>query len=111
MPRVTVGNKEIVVNFQHGTLPCNHRGKTPRPDSEYTQCVILSGDVGCRDEQKTVVADVTVRRYYKDKANRKLARMTAIDMAVSKGDFTREERAAIWSTINRKLKVCTNTKS
>ena len=101
MPRVTVGTKEIVVNFQHGTMPSNYNGQAIRPDTDYTKCVILSGEVGCRDEQKSPSGEAIVRRYYKDPTNRKLARVNALNLAMEQGDLTKEERAALWATIRK----------
>jgi len=99
MPRITVGNKEIVVNFQHGTTPSNYNGKRHSPDTDYTKCVILSGEIGCRDENKESTNEVEVRRNFKDTPNLKHARLEALHRAINQGNFSKEERAAIYSTI------------
>jgi hypothetical protein len=101
MPRVTIGTREIVVNFQHGTTPSNYQGKRQRPDTDYTKCVILSGPSGCRDEQKEVEGEATVVRYHADPQNRKLARANALDRAIEQGILSKEERAALWATISK----------
>lgn len=101
MPRVTVGTKEIVVNFQHGTMPSDYNGKRESPETDYTKCVILSGDVGSRDEQKSLQSEVTVRRYYKDPQNRKLARQNALSRAMEQSGLTKEERLALRATLRK----------
>jgi len=102
MPRVTVGTKEIVVNFQHGTMPSNYNGRRcEAPETDYTKCVILSGEVGSLDGQKSPYGEAVVRRYYKDPTNRKLARVNSLDLAMERGGLTKEERAALWATIRK----------
>jgi hypothetical protein len=101
MPRVTVQNREIVVNFQHGTTPSNYSGKNPSPETDYTKCVILSGPSGCRDNEKEVEGEATVVRYYRDPQNRKVARRQALDRAVDQSALSKEERAAVWATIRK----------
>ena len=107
MPRITVGNKEIVVNFQHGTMPCRYQGNTSKEksttvrESDYTKCVILSGPLGCRDENKNVDGEATVVRFHTDPHNRKLARVNALNMALQSGDFSKQELTAIWNTIRK----------
>lgn len=101
MPRVTVGTKEIVVNFEHGTAPSLYNGQTKRPETDYTKCVILAGDVGSLDGQKSPYGEAVVRRYYKDPTNRKLARVNSLDLAMERGGLTKEERAALWATIRK----------
>lgn len=102
MPRVTVGTKEIVVNFQHGTMPSNYNGqRCVVPETDYTKCVILSGEVGSRDEQKSLQSEVTVRRYYKDPQNRKLARQNALSRAMEQSGLTKEERLALRATLRK----------
>jgi len=101
MPRITVNQKEIVVNFQHGTQPSSYNGKRPRPDADYTKCVIIAGPEGCRDEQKEVEGEATVVRYYRDPQNRKEARRNAILRALDQSTLNKEERAAVWQTIRK----------
>jgi hypothetical protein len=100
MPRITVGNKEIVVSFEHGKMPCNYKGRT-KAETDYTKCVILTGDTGCRDDNKKIAGSALVRRYYKDPTNRVAARCNALETAMKHANFTKNEREAIWNTIRR----------
>lgn len=87
MPRITVGNQEIVVVFKHGTGVINpnssYSGKKPKL-TDYTQCVVLIGEVGTRDENKTTIGDKTVYRNPKDTPNLVVARRTAFEAASNK---------------------------
>jgi hypothetical protein len=98
MPRTTIGKKEIVVKFQHGTMPSEYKGKKQRT-TDYTKCVVLVGDVGVRDENKEKLGEVTVRRHYTDVPNRVSARVTALNSILDKGNFSSDERQTILSTI------------
>jgi len=102
MPRITVNQTEIVVSFQHGTQPSAYNGKRPRPDVDYTKCIILAGPKGCRDEQKELVS-ATVVRYYRDPQNRKEARRNALARVFDNNPqfLNKDERAAVWETIRK----------
>lgn len=114
MPRVTVNNKEIVVSFQHGTKPSNYQGhrrsKKVRlsatnpywPETDYTKCVVLVGENGCRDENKTKAGEAEVTRYYKDTPNRINARRFSLQKALANSPLTHDEREAAWSLLVRK---------
>jgi len=113
MPRVTVDNKEIVVSFQHGTKPSNYQGhRRPKkvrlseiaslPEAEYTKCVVLVGENGCRDENKTKAGEAEVTRYYKDTPNRINARRFSLQKALANSPLTHDEREAAWSLLVRK---------
>lgn len=111
MPRTNVDNKEIVVCFQHGLRPSKYVGAIrnntveqiahPVPDTDYTQCVVLVGELGCRDENKTKVGEATVVRYYKDAPNRVVARRIALQKALAESTLSHDEREAAWSLIRK----------
>lgn len=111
MPRINVNNKEIVVCFQHGLRPTRYAGAirnniavakaNPAPEVEYTQCVVLVGENGCRDENKTKVGDATVTRYYKDTPNRVNARRFSLQKALANSSLTHDEREAVWATLRK----------
>lgn len=114
MPRVTVDNKEIVVSFQHGNKPSNYQGhrRNPKstkmvansfalPETDYTKCVVLVGENGCRDENKTKVGEAVVTRYYKDTPNRVNARRFSLQKALAESPLTHDEREAVWSLLRK----------
>ena len=111
MPRVTVNNKEIVVCSQHGLRPTRYAGAirnhipgaiaNPVQQTDYTKCVVLVGENGCRDENKTTAGEAEVTRYYKDTPNRVNARRIALQKALAESTLTHDERAAAWSLIRK----------
>lgn len=111
MPRITVNNKEIVVCFQHGLRPTRYAGairnhipaalENPVPQTDYTKCVVLVGENGCRDEDKLTVGEAEVARYYKDTPNRVNARRIALQKALAESSLNHDEREAAWSLIRK----------
>lgn len=102
MPRITVGNKEIVVNFKHYIVPPLNKKSKP---GNGTKCFILAGENGCRDENKELVAVGEVRKFKSDTENRVLARHYALDNAFAKAKLSPEEQEAIRATIRPKERV------
>lgn len=111
MPRITFGNKELVVVFQHGKKPSAYRGNPKRVDkdvqpqetdyTDYTSCLILSGELGCRDEDKIVLGEATVVRFHADLNVRKVARTNALRRAMDVSGLDKDERTAIWKEIRK----------
>mgnify|MGYP003527701572 CR=1 FL=1 len=108
MPRITFGNKEIVVVFQHGKKPSTYRGNPRRVDkdaqpqeTDYTSCLILSGELGCLDEDKIVLGEATVVRFHADLNIRKVARTNALRRAMDVSGLDRDERTAVWKEIRK----------
>lgn len=111
MPRIQVDNKEIVVNFQHGKQPTRYAGairnhvlfaaKNTVTQTDYTKCVVLIGENGCRDEHKTKAGEGVVVRYYKDTPNRVHARRFSLQKALAESPLTPKERKAVWSILRK----------
>lgn len=100
MPRVQVGNQEIVVVFQHGSVEKsqNYNGRKPKlRQYEYTNCTVLSGNIGVLDSDKETVGVSTVWRNPQDTPNRVVARHQAFTNASSK--LTQEQVDAVLATL------------
>ncbi len=103
MPRVKVADKEVVVIFQHGQENTSYAGrkKNLQKPVDYTKCIVLVGDNGCRDENKQKVGESKVVRHPMDVPNRSLAKQTALKRVLDGSSLTKDERAAAWSLIKK----------
>lgn len=92
--RTKIRSKEIVVQFEY---PNGKRQVSSRKRVK-TVCSILVGGINSRDEDKDMVAQVTICRDSRDQENLVLARHVAFSRAlVAATQLTEDEKQAIWS--------------
>lgn len=97
--KVIVNGQVWVATFEHGTVPLN-LPKLPERKVDYTRCRIYSHDgdnVEVKMKDMQVVADVTVKRHYKDTPDRRVGRFLSLTQAMQ--DLPREVRKALWKSL------------
>lgn len=92
MSRINLENKEIVVQF---TYPSKGGKRGTRTD-----CAVLLGTSGERDQEKSVIATATVRRDSRDAPNLVRARTAAVVKALQSADaLTAAEKKQVWDSL------------